>query len=105
MRLVYTDVCPECGGSIIRQGFSRYSMCRDQCGILLNIPSWREPGQKVSAVCWQVGDGERQKMTWEHYEMLSAMIKINLAKFPPSVRSFINPYQIKHDINTMLPRL
>lgn len=80
MYLVYTDVCPECGGSIIRQGFPRYSMCREECGILLNIPSWREPEQKVSTVCWQVGDGERQKMTWEHYEFLSAAMSIAAAK-------------------------
>jgi len=73
--LIYEDACPECGeGKVIRQLFPRYNYCSNNCGILLNVPSWREPEQKVSAVCWQVGDGQLQKMTREHYELLSTTV-------------------------------
>lgn len=75
--LIYENTCPECKeGKVIRQLFPRYDYCSKNCGILLLVPSWREPEQKVSTVCWQVGDGQLQKMTREHYEFLSAVINI-----------------------------
>lgn len=77
--LIYRDECPECPtepkGEVVRQLFSRYDFCSKNCGILLHIPSWRKPEEKVSAVCWQVGDGEKQKMTREHYQSLSLAVK------------------------------
>ena len=77
--LIYKDECPECKtepkGEVVRQVFSRYGFCSKNCGILLMIPSWREPEEKVSAVCWQVGDGPKQKMTWEHYQNLSSAVE------------------------------
>ena len=73
--LIYEDTCPECKeGKVIRQLFPRYDYCSKNCGILLLIPSWRESEQKTSAVCWQVGDGDWQKMTQEHYELLSTVV-------------------------------
>ncbi|MFH1393011.1 MAG: hypothetical protein ABIG73_01345 [Patescibacteria group bacterium] len=81
MFLIYEDMCPECsGGKVIRQLLPRYDVCSKNCGILLIVPSWREPEQKVSAVSWQVGDEGWQKMTREHYEFLSAAINIAAAK-------------------------
>ena len=78
--LIYEDTCPECGeGKVIRQLFSRYDYCSKNCGILLHIPSWRESEQKTSAVCWQVGDGEKQKMTREHFQNLSLAVKNRVA--------------------------
>ena len=48
--LIYKDECPECPtepkGEVIRQIFSRYDFCSKNCGILLHIPSWREPEKK-----------------------------------------------------------
>ena len=77
--LIYKDECPECPtepkGEVIRQIFSRYNFCSKNCGILLRIPSWREPEKKVSAVHWQVGGGEKQKMTREHYQSLSLALE------------------------------
>jgi len=77
--LIYRDKCPECPtepkGEVIRQIFPRYDVCSKNCGILLNIPSWREPEKKVSAVCWRVGNGPEQKMTLEHYQSLSLAVK------------------------------
>jgi len=77
--LIYGDECPECKtepkGEVVRQLFPRYDYCSKNCGILLFIPSWREPEQKVSAVCWQVGDGGWQKMTAGHYNDLLSAVK------------------------------
>ena len=78
--LIYEDKCPECGeGKVIRQLFSQYDYCSKNCGILLNIPSWREPEKKVSAVCYQIGDGKWQKMTHEHFQSLSLAVKNRVA--------------------------
>ena len=81
--LVYKDTCPECEGKekgeVIRQLFPRYDFCTKDCGILLHIPSWREPEKMVSAVCWQIGDGPIQKMITEHYESLSAAVSVFVA--------------------------
>ena len=74
-------MCPECGGNIIRQIFPRFSMCSNQCGILLDIPSWRESEKAVSAVRFQIGDGPEQKMTWEHYLSLNEAVKIFCSKY------------------------
>ena len=83
--LIYRDECPECKtepkGEVVRQIFSRYDFCSKNCGILLLIPSWREPKQKVSAVCWQVGDEEKQKMTREDFDAFSAIVSAVAAKF------------------------
>ena len=77
--LTYIDKCPECPtepkGEVIRQIFSRYDFCSKNCGILLNIPSWREPEKKVFAVKYRIGEGEWQKMTIEHYQSLSLAVK------------------------------
>ena len=77
--LIYRDKCPECPtepkGEVIRQIFPRYDVCSKNCGILLNIPSWREPEKKVFAVKYRIGEGEWQKMTIEHYQSLSLAVK------------------------------
>jgi len=77
--LIYKDECPECTtepkGEVVRQVFSRYDFCSKNCGILLFIPSWREPKQKVSAVTYRIGEGEWQKMTREHYQSLSSAVE------------------------------
>lgn len=84
MYFIYEDICPECTmepkGKVVRQIFSRYGYCSKNCGVLLLIPSWREPEQKVSTVCWQVGDGNLQRMTREHYEFLSVLMGIASAR-------------------------
>ncbi len=78
--LIYEDTCPECGkGKVIRQLFPRYDYCSKNCGILLSVPSWREPEKKVFAVCYQIGDGEWQKMTYEHFQSLSLAVKNRVA--------------------------
>jgi len=82
--LIYKDECPECPtepkGEVIRQIFSRYDFCSKNCGILLNIPSWREPEKKVFAVTYRIGEGEWQKMTREDYEAFSAVVSAAAAK-------------------------
>mgnify|MGYP001611726733 CR=1 FL=1 len=72
--LIYRDKCPECGGEILRHDAPRYDFCRGTCNILLNIPSFRDR-KKVSAVYGQDSDGERIKMTLDHYRNLSLVVK------------------------------
>jgi len=94
--LVYFDKCPECkNGEIVRLLFSRYGYCSENCGILLHIPSWRESEKKVSAVCWQVGDEPLQKMTWEHYEMLSVVINIAAARIGKKYPRLIDAFNVQ----------
>ncbi len=73
--LIYEDVCPECGeGKVIRHIGARNTFCSNGCGILLRVPSWRTPEEKVSTVCLQVGNGHLRKITRRKYMSLSKTI-------------------------------
>ena len=81
--LVYKDKCPECKtepkGEVVRQIFSRRGYCSKNCGILLFIPSWKKPEEKVSAVCLRVGDGPLRKITRNKYVSLLKTFNIAAA--------------------------
>ena len=70
--IVGSDFCPNCfTGKVERNDFHKFGLCSNKCGVLLGIPSFGEPEQKVSIIYTQVGDEPPEKMTWEHFLNLS----------------------------------
>ena len=75
--IIMEDLCPECGGKVIRRSLPRYDFCEGKCNILLNIPSKYRPDKKIGIITWRAGDESQfwQKMTREHYVGLCVAVK------------------------------
>ena len=80
-RLIYWGLCPECGGEVVRHDAPRYGFCRGNCGVLLNIPSYRETEKKISVISCKIGDGKQQKIHREEYKSLAGAIEKLYRKF------------------------
>lgn len=78
--MIINDVCPECGGKVVRGTFSDYGFCQGDCNIALSIPADHDSDKKIGVLRWGTAKADEEivmhKMTREHFNLINANIKM-----------------------------